>query len=320
MRWMTYDCPRTGPRTGLLSGDGLHLLPGTTTLLDLLGDDGERLSAAAEQALTDPADIVTPDPARTGPPLRPPSIRESVGFLDHVRNTSPTRALDPRFTEFPPFYFSNPAAVTGPYTDIPLFPGTARFDYELEVGAVIGLPARDVKPEHAHRHIAGYVLFCDWSARDLQLHEMGLGLGPAKGKDGANTLGPYLVTPDVLAHHRANGTHDTYDTYDLEMTAEVNGVRTSSGRLSAMDWTFADMIAYMSRGTTLRPGELIGSGTVPSGCLLEAFVQRPAAFRGWLQPGDVVRLEVQELGHTLQTVLPGPAPHPLRPLTPEHRR
>ncbi|MFF9410327.1 fumarylacetoacetate hydrolase family protein [Streptomyces anandii] len=306
MRWVTYHCPPAGSRAGLVIGDRVHLLPDTVSVLELLGDDGERLHAAGERATSDPADVVAFSRDRIGPPLRPPSIRESVGFLEHVRNTSPAGTINENFTRFPPFYFSNPTAVTGPYTDIAVFPGSRQFDYELEVGAIIGRPASDVRPEDAHCHIAGYVLFCDWSARDLQLREMGLGLGPAKGKDGANTLGPYFVTPDELEPWRSG------ESYRLEMSARVNGERTSQGRLDSMDWTFGDMIAYASRGTTLQPGDMIGSGTVPSGCLLESYIQHPDTFHGWLKPADVVCLEVQGLGATCQTILPGRNPHPLR--------
>lgn len=301
MRWVTVV--RDGAeRTGLLVEEKVHLLPTGEPLVDLLGDDGERLAAAGELALRDPLDVVDLATAPLGPPLRPRTIRESVGFLGHVRNTSPGGVCEPEFTRVPAFYFSNPSAVTGPYDDIEMFPGCTEFDYELEVGAIIGRAGSDLGPEDADRHIAGYVLFCDWSARDLQLREMRLGLGPAKGKDGANTLGPVFVTADEVS------------SLHLEMTATVNGEVTSRGRLDQMDWSFAEMLVYTSRGATLNPGDMIGSGTVPSGCLLEAYLTEPDSFRGWLKPGDVVTLSVESLGSTRQTVLPG---RPLRPLDPK---
>jgi 2-keto-4-pentenoate hydratase/2-oxohepta-3-ene-1,7-dioic acid hydratase in catechol pathway len=304
MRWVSYLSNET-ERAGVIAGHRIHGLPPGETVLGLLGDDGERLAAAGQRALADPAEVIDAATARLGPPLRPPSIRDCVGFLQHVRNTRPAAPIDPLFQRIPAFYFSNAASVTGPYDPVRVFPGSEQFDYELEVGAVIGRPASDLNPEDAERYICGYVIFCDWSARDIQLEEMRLGLGPAKGKDGASTLGPVLVTPDELAGLRSG------DSLHLEMTASVNGQPTSRGWLDDMDWSFAELLAYTSRGTTLRPGDLIGSGTVPTGCLLEAALADPGTFRGWLEPGDVVSLAVTGLGTTRQQVLPSHPAHRL---------
>ncbi len=207
--------------------------------------------------------------------------------------------LDPTWYEIPVFSFTNPAAVLGPHDDVAISPGSAVFDYELEVAAVIGTPGSDLAPAEAAAHIAGYTILCDWSARDLQMREMKLGLGPAKGKDSATTLGPYLVTPDELGG------------LDLAMTAAVNGRAYSAGRLSDLYWSFAQLIAYASRGTRLVPGEVIGSGTVGTGCILELSRVHGAGAYPWLAAGDEVRLAVQGLGAQRARVVAGRSPIPL---------
>jgi 2-keto-4-pentenoate hydratase/2-oxohepta-3-ene-1,7-dioic acid hydratase in catechol pathway len=207
--------------------------------------------------------------------------------------------IDERHLKFPPFYFTNPAAVIGPYDDVPIAPDSRMFDYELEIAAVIGKPGATIPLAQAEGHIAGYMLLCDWSARDLQMNEMPLRLGPAKGKDTANTLGPMLVTPDELEPFRSG------QGFDLEMTGSVNGEQVSHGRWNTIDWGFADMITYASRGTRLRVGDVIGSGTVPTGCLFEHYATDPEHFRGWLQPGDEVQLAVEQLGELRHRVVEG---------------
>ncbi|WP_312868284.1 fumarylacetoacetate hydrolase family protein [Amycolatopsis pithecellobii] len=177
----------------------------------------------------------------------------------------------------------------GPSDPVPIFPGSEQFDFELEVGAVIGRAGHDINPNHGWDHIAGYTIYGDWSARGLQRHEMRLSLGPAKGKDGANTIGPLFVTADEIAVHRTgNGFH-------LRMNACVNGKLISEGWLDQMDWSFAEMVAYASRGAELRPGDVLGSGTVPTGCLYEHFAMGTEKFDRWLQAGDQVRLAVEHL-------------------------
>jgi fumarylacetoacetate (FAA) hydrolase len=166
-------------------------------------------------------------------------------------------------------------------------PATEALDYELEVAAVIGNDCSDVSATEAWDCVAGLTIMNDWSARDLQRQEMAVGLGPAKGKDFATSLGPYLTTLDEL-DDRLRG-----DRHDLSMIARVNGRELSSGNLAALYWTFPQMIEHASRGTVLRCGDVIGSGTVGTGCILEL---GPENTGGWLQPGDVVELEVQRLG------------------------
>ncbi|NOX28652.1 MAG: fumarylacetoacetate hydrolase family protein [Actinobacteria bacterium] len=309
MKWVTCRTGQNEQRPGLVLNDSIHLLAGPARLIDLLGDDGERMAAAAEHARNSPEDVIAYDEADLASPIHPPQLRDFLTFLDHLRNVQSAVGIEmePAWNEIPGFYFSNVSAITGPNDPVAISPGCTWFDYELEVAAIIGTECRDVHPDKAADHIVGFTIFCDWSARDLQMHEMKLGLGPAKGKDGANTLGPMLVTVDELEQHK------TADSYHLEMAAYVGDSQISHGWMDQMDWSWGEIVAYASRGTTLHPGEAIGSGTVPTGCLFEHFAtQGPEKFPGWLKPGDVVRLEVEILGATRQQILPAPPIHRLR--------
>jgi 2-keto-4-pentenoate hydratase/2-oxohepta-3-ene-1,7-dioic acid hydratase in catechol pathway len=287
-------------RTAVWHGDRLHPAPAGTALVDLLGDDGTRLRKAAEVAVREPG--VDPASVTLLPPVpRPPSIRDFMAFEEHVVTASAAIGLqvDPLWYAQPVFYFTNPASLRGAHEPVAISPGSAAFDYELEVAAVVGREGCDLSPELAAEHIAGYVLFCDWSARDLQSAEMRLNLGPAKGKDSASSCGPWMLTPDELPAAAV-------------MTASVNGRPYSAGRLDALYWSFAEMIAYASRGTRVLPGDLIGSGTVGSGCILELSRVHGADAYPYLVPGDRVRLEVEGLGAIDSPIIPGPAVAPLR--------
>lgn len=308
MRWVMYQSGEGDERAGLVVDGSIHGLPAGTSVIDLLGDDGERMDAAAERARVDPVEVVALAGAKLGPPVRPRQIRDFLTFLQHLRNARAATGglIDPAWDDIPAFYFSNTTGVLGPHDDVAISPGCQMFDYELEVGAIIGREGADLHPDEATSHIVGFTVLCDWSARDLQMHEMKLMLGPSKGKDGANTVGPMLVTVDELAPYRAG------PSYHLEMKGYVNGELVSQGFMDQMDWSWGEVLAYASRGTRLLPGELIGSGTVPTGCLVEHWAMDPERFRGWLQPGDTVRLEVQELGAIEQKVLPAPPVHRLR--------
>ncbi|MGO9183361.1 MAG: fumarylacetoacetate hydrolase family protein [Mycobacterium sp.] len=313
MKWVTYQGDN-GERTGMLAGDTIHAMPAGVTLLELVGRGADGLRQAGEEALRSPAEIVGLDDVRLLAPIpRPPSIRDSLCFLDHMRNCQAAlgagRVLADTWYRIPAFYFACPATVLGPYDDAPTAPGSAWQDFELEIAAVIGTgdgDLRDLTVEEAERAIIGYTIFNDWSARDLQQLEGQLAIGQAKGKDSGVTLGPYLVTPDELEPYRRDGK------LDLHVTALVNDTVIGSGSTAQMDWTFGEVISYVSRGVTLRPGDVIGSGTVPTCTLVEHL--NPAAlesFPGWLHDGDVVTLRVQGLGETRQTVRAGAAPHPL---------
>lgn len=306
MRWVSYASAAGDDRVGLVDGAQVHGLEPGVTLLDLLAEPGG-LDAAAQRARTSPSETVALAGLTLRAPLQPRSIRDSTGFLQHLRNCQAAADIpvDERHQQFPAFYFSNHAAVVGPHDEVPISPGSEMFDFELEVCAVIGKPGSTIPLDRAEDHVAGYMLFCDWSARDLQLHEMPLGLGPAKGKDGANTLGPMLVTPDEIEPYRSG------NAFDLAMTGYVNGEQVSEGRWDTVDWGFADMIAYTSRGTRLLPGDVLGSGTVPSGCLFEHYAMKSDRFRGWLQPGDEVRLVVEQLGEIRNRVVAAAKPEPL---------
>ena len=310
MRWVTYVSPTGGgERPGLLSGEAMHGLRGTARLLDLLGDDGSRLAGAADSALADPAEVVPREQARLRAPIPvPPSIRDYMAFEEHIANIRRAHGhdVDPGWYELPVFYFTNPAAVHGPADDVAISPGSQRFDYELEVAAVIGREGRDLSPEQAEEHIAGYLILCDWSARDVQFAEMEQRLGPAKGKDSATSLGPVLVTPDELASYRKGSG------FDLAMTATVNGRPYSEGNLADIYWSFGQMISYASRGTRVVPGDIIGSGTVGTGCILELSGLHGSDRYPWLQPGDEVRMEVAQLGAISARIRPAAPVVPLR--------
>jgi 2-keto-4-pentenoate hydratase/2-oxohepta-3-ene-1,7-dioic acid hydratase in catechol pathway len=314
VKWVTYD-GGTGPRAGVVDGETVRGLQAGVTLLSLLGDDGETLAEAGAAARRDPAEVRPLSDVRLLAPLpRPPSIRDGLCFLDHLRGCyramGRSPQLPPVWLERPAFYFANPAAVVGPHDDVPISPGSTMFDLELEVGAVIGRGGRDLHPDTAERHIVGYTLYNDWTARDHQQHDMAQGIGMGKGKDSAITLGPALVTADELEPHRRDGR------LAFELTASVNDREIAKGSLADMDWTYGELLAFVSRGTELLPGDVVGSGTVPGGCLLEHVdTGDMTTFTGWLQPGDVVSLRGEGLGETRQAVRPAPAFVPLRTRT-----
>jgi 2-keto-4-pentenoate hydratase/2-oxohepta-3-ene-1,7-dioic acid hydratase in catechol pathway len=170
-------------------------------------------------------------------------------------------------------------------------------DYELEVAAVVGKGGSDLDPASAGQHIAGYMVMNDWSARDIQRREMKLSLGPVKGKDFATSLGPVLVTPDEIEPYRS-GT-----AFDLQMVARVNGEEWSRASLADIHWSFGDMLAWASRSTRVEPGDVIGSGTCGTGCILELSLVHGGEQYPWLAPGDVVELEVAHLGVLRNTVV-----------------
>lgn len=310
MKWVTYRS-EDGERAGVLSGDKIYALPPGVALLDLLGGRADRLRAAGEAAMRAPAAVVgLADVSLAAPIPRPPSIRDSLCFLDHMRNCQEAmgggRVLVDTWYRIPAFYFACPATVLGPYDDAPTAPGSAWQDFELEIAAVIGTGGKDLTVEQAGQSIVGYTIFNDWSARDLQMLEGQLRIGQAKGKDSGVTLGPYLVTPDELEPYRRDGR------LSLQVTALVNDTVIGAGSTAAMDWTFAEVISYASRGVTLRPGDVFGSGTVPT-CTLVEHLGKLDSFPGWLHDGDVVTLRVDGLGETRQTVRVSSAPHPLTP-------
>jgi fumarylacetoacetate (FAA) hydrolase len=225
------------------------------------------------------------------PPLpRPMGVRDFYAFEEHVARARAARGLSvpDAWYQAPAFYFSNPNAAYGHDEMVPIPSYSQAMDYELEVACVIGQPGRDIPAERAGAFIFGYTVFNDWSARDEQRREMQVGLGPAKGKDFASSFGPSLVTPDELEDRATDRT----GVYDLAMVARVNGEERSRGRWIDIHFSFAEMIERASADVFLLPGEVLGSGTVGSGSLLEVTGgQGP-----WLQPGDEVELEIERLG------------------------
>lgn len=224
------------------------------------------------------------------PPVpRPPLIRDFYAFEDHVKAARARRGLQmpQEWYEFPAFYYSNPGKVYGPDDEVPRPSYTEALDYELEIACVLGKTGMDVVEEDAESFIAGYTIMNDWSARDIQEKEMKIGLGPAKAKDFATSLGPWIVTPDELQDRRiGNGR------FDLAMKARVNGKQLSNGNMKNIHWTFPQMIARASQSVEVQAGDVFGSGTVGTGSILELGhdVHR------WLIPGDEVELEIERLG------------------------
>ncbi len=244
------------------------------------GDRTAPLLAATRHA----ADAVTIHP----PVAQPPSLRDFYAFEAHVKNARARRGLPvaPEWYEFPAFYFSNPGALVGPDADVARPSWTEALDYELEIACVISRRARNVRAEDWRDVVAGFTILNDWSARDVQRKEMAVGLGPAKGKDFATSLGPALVTLDEL-DARLDG-----DRHDLAMEARVNGRVLSRGNAKDLHYSFGQMIARASQDVYLFPGDVIGSGTVGNGCLLELGPET----HPWLKPGDEVTLSIDLLG------------------------
>jgi fumarylacetoacetate (FAA) hydrolase len=226
---------------------------------------------------------------------RPPSVRDGYAFRQHVETARKNRGLPmiPEFDAFPVFYFTNHRAVIGPGDVRVREKHLDRLDYELEAAVVVGRMARDLTAQTADDAIFGMTIMNDWSARGLQAEEMKLNLGPAKGKDFATSLGPWLVTLDELAP-RAKAT-DRGLVFDLAMRASVNGRVLSQGNVADMTWTFAQILERASYGVELAPGDVIGSGTCGTGCLLELNGSGVTTDL-WLSEGDVVVLEIDGLG------------------------
>ncbi|GIV53869.1 MAG: fumarylacetoacetase [Candidatus Kapaibacterium sp.] len=241
--------------------------------------------------------LVPIEQAQLAAPIpRPSSLRDGYAFRQHVEAARRNRGLPmiPEFDEIPIFYFSNHHAVTGPGDVHVQERHCEQLDFELECAIVIGKEGRNIPAEHADEYIAGYMVMNDWSARALQMHEMKLNLGPAKGKDFATSLGPFLVTRDELRQHAIPSPHG--ERYNLSMVARINGQEVSRGNLADMHWTFAQIIERASYGVTVYPGDVIGSGTCGTGCLLELNGSKVFDPPRWLQPGDIVECEIERLG------------------------
>src|SRR5215831_9539266 len=286
-------------RNGMVVNNEIHPFPANTNIFEIL--TGKSEWSRSEKP-------ISRDSVRLLPPVQPPAIRDFITFEQHVIGAYKGigRDVPPEWYEIPTFYFTNPHCLIGPNDPVTMPPGCKLFDFELEVAAIIGRDGYNLSVEEAAGYMAGFAIFNDWSARDLQAYEMRIGLGPAKGKDTASTLGPYLVTPDELEKFRRG------DRYDLRMSVSVNGKLVGSDTLANAAWSFAEMIAYASRGTVVRAGDVIGSGTCGNGCLLELWGSNGRHDPPPLKIGDVVEMTVDGLGVIQNTVIAGPPVHPVR--------
>lgn len=272
---------------GALPARLIEFLQATEANLERARAESAKLSDSGR--LVDVAGVYPIAEVRMMSPLpRPASVRDFYAFENHVKTARQNRGLEmvPEWYQFPVFYFSNHQAVIGPEDEVEVPPGCAALDYELELACVVGCQGRDIAAEVAESYIFGYCVMNDWSARDIQREEVKVGLGPAKGKDFATALGPYIVTPDELERYRVG------DRYDLTMTASVNGKLLSKGNYQDIYFSMPALLERAAMGATLYPGDIIGTGTVGTGCILEL---GPTVHR-WLQPGDVVELAITGLG------------------------
>lgn len=243
------------------------------------------------------------------PVPHPSSCRDGYAFRQHVASARKNRKVDmiPEFDQYPIFYFTNHNAIQG-VGDIECMPDHfEKLDFELEASIVIGKKGRNIRASEADSYIAGYMVMNDLSARTLQMEEMLLNLGPAKGKDFSTVIGPWLVTPDELEQYKTSPKEGhTGNAYDLSMKCWVNGIEVSSGNMADMDWTFAEIIERCSYGVDVLPGDVIGSGTVGTGCFLElngtGLLNDPNYKPQWLQPGDIVEMEITGLGRLTNTI------------------
>jgi fumarylacetoacetate (FAA) hydrolase len=271
------------------------------TTLDAHLANGLRVDALGDLLEAEVEGQMEASDLRFGPPiLAPPSFRDFYAFERHVGTMWKRRDMEipEAWYRLPIFYFSNVSEIRGPGDPVWAPRGSTELDYELEVAALVDTPVRDLEAARGDEAIGGYMVLNDWSARDLQREETTVRLGPAKGKDFASSIGPWLVTPDELADaSRDKG-------YDLAMTATVNGQELSRGTWSSAHFSFGEMIERASADVRLRPGDLLGSGTVGTGCLLEV---RDEILKRYLEPGDTVTLAIERLGELAAPVVQRPS-------------
>ncbi len=283
MIFATIETPLGDPVPALVKNGRVYPLPfqDMYAVIEVGAEEAARQASEASFA---------EDEVRFLAPLKPTTLRDAYAFEQHVKtaNQNRGREVPEEWYQFPVFYFTNPNSIFGPGDEIPYPHYTNAMDFELEIAVVIGKAGINIKPENAQFHIFGYTIFNDWSARDVQRAEMKVGLGPAKGKDFASSLGPVIVTGEALVDRSVRRP----GVFDLSMCARVNGVELSRGSFKDIYWSFGEIIARASDNAELRPGDVIGSGTVGTGCLLELTkTQGP-----WLNTGDVVELEIECIG------------------------
>ena len=310
MKIVTYT-NKEGADLGLLLNDKIYSLKAIANTMNAflqMGDTAMENAKSIEDSIkNDSSNLVgisLTEAKLLAPVPCPPSCRDAYAFRQHVATARRNRGVDmiPEFDQFPIFYFTNHNAILGPTDNIICMPDhMQKLDFELEAAIVIGKKGRNVKAKNADNYIAGYLIMNDMSARALQMEEMKLNLGPAKGKDFCTIIGPYLVTKEELADKKiatADG-HDG-DTYSLNMKCWVNGKLLSEGNMKDMNWTFAEIVERCAYGADILPGDVIGSGTVGTGCLLELNgshkLENPDYEPVWLKDGDVIEMEIEGLG------------------------
>lgn len=290
-------------------------LPGTMSMFLHYWDDVLPVAQRGELAIregriTKERGMPAEDIKLLAPVPFPTSCRDGYAFRQHVAAARRNRKVEmiPEFDQYPIFYFTNHHSIQGP-GEVKCMPDHfEKLDFELECAIVICKQGRNVPAEEADDYIGGLMIMNDFSARRLQMEEMLLNLGPAKGKDFSTVIGPWLVTLDELEEYETDCKEGHIGkSWNLEMTCTVNGVEVSRGNLRDMDWTFAEIIERASYGVDLYPGDVIGSGTVGTGCFLElngtGKLNDPNYVEQWLQPGDVVEMEIEGLGTLSNTMV-----------------
>jgi 2-keto-4-pentenoate hydratase/2-oxohepta-3-ene-1,7-dioic acid hydratase in catechol pathway len=285
------------PTTAIVRESGFGVLPADVDVLDVLTASPAERDRIAAGAVAE----VPSSQARLLAPIRPATLRDFSAFEQHIEGAvmvggGRDAAIPPDWYTGPACYFSNPHAITGPDDDIAVPPDCEALDLELEVAVVIGAAGRDLSVEQAASRIVGYTIWNDWSARDLGAREARLPFGFCKAKDFANTLGPWIVTPDELERHRRD------DRLDLRMEASINGTALGTDTLANLAWSLEELVAFAARGAWIAPGDVIGSGTCGSGCLMELWGRNQSQEPPPLVPGDTVTLTVEGIGTLTNTV------------------
>lgn len=320
MKFVSYEHNGKEQAALLIDGDLYHLnevdgrLP--TTMLPMLQDweVNEPWARQAEEQIKK-GDLKVKSYPFAGqkilaPVPKPTSCRDGYAFRQHVAAARRNRKVEmiAEFDQYPIFYFTNHNAIQGPGDIICMPDHFERLDFELEATVILGKKGRNIKADQADQYIAGYCIMNDMSARRLQMEEMLLNLGPAKGKDFSTVIGPWMVTPDELEPYRIPAKENHVGAnYNLKMSCKVNGVQVSEGNMGDMDWTFAEIIERCAYGANILPGDVIGSGTVGTGCFLElngtGKLNDPNYTEQWLQPGDIVEMDIDGLGTLTNTIV-----------------
>jgi fumarylacetoacetate (FAA) hydrolase len=283
MKFATISTLRHTSQPALVDGDRVYTLP----YPDMLAVIAAGAEVAASKASKD---SLSGEEVKFLSPLKPNTLRDAYAFETHVKTANRNRGQDvpENWYKFPVFYFSNGSNSYGQDDVIVCPPYSQALDYELEIAAIIGKPGINIKPADAEQHIFGFTIFNDWSLRDVQVQEMKVNFGPVKSKDFACSFGPVIVTREALADKSVGRP----GVYDLEMIGRVNGEELSRGNFKDIYWSFGDILARMSQSVMLNPGDVIGSGTVGTGCLYELTKNQGP----WLKPGDVVEMEIERIG------------------------